>query len=200
MSKDVKAIAYKNYPLTVTLKEQNYVLRPIQETDALMIINFAKALPPHDLLYMRRDITQETGVKRWLDGVADERIFSIIAENTDGEMLGYSTIHQNDLEWTQHVADLRVTIAEAARGTGLGRLLIREAFNIALALDLDKISAHMTTDQIASRNLFQELGFQNEALLKDHVKDRDGNLHDLLIMAVDVSTFMATREAYGTGG
>lgn len=57
----------------------------------------------------------------------------------------------------------------------------------------------MTPDQIPSRNLFQELGFQNEALLKDHVQDRDGNLHDLLIMAVNVDTFLATREAYGVG-
>ncbi len=112
-------------------------------------------------------------------------------------MVGYSTIHQDDLEWTQHVADLRVAIATTERGSGLGRLLIREGFNVALSLNVSRVTAHMTTDQIASRNLFQELGFQNEALLKDHVCDKNGDHHDLLIMAVNVETFLATRQAFG---
>ena len=46
-------------------------------------------------------------------------------------------------------------------------------------------------------SLFQELGFQPEALLKDEVKDRAGEYHDLLIMACNVHTFLAQREAFG---
>jgi len=55
----------------------------------------------------------------------------------------------------------------------------------------------MTTDQEGARALFHELGFQNEALLKDHIKDRNGLRHDLLLMACDVETFLSTRDAYG---
>lgn len=191
--------AFKNYPLHVDLKGRKYLIRQLQATDGEAIMKFASNLPPHDLLYMRRDITTEAGVKRWLTGVDEERIHSVIAENAEGDMVGYSTIHQDDLEWTQHVADLRVTVSTTERGSGLGRLLIREAFNIALSLDVRRVTASMTTDQVASRNLFQELGFKNEALLKDHVRDREGKLHDLLIMACDVETFLATRQAYGVG-
>lgn len=198
MSKS-SAESFKNYPLDVELKGRTYRIRQLKENDGPAIMKFAATLPPHDLLYMRRDITRKEGVSRWLSGIAQGRIHSIAAENSGGEMVGYSTIHQDDLDWTQHVADLRVALATTERGSGLGRLLIREAFNIALSLGVRRVTAHMTPDQIPSRNLFQELGFQNEALLKDHVQDRDGNLHDLLIMAVNVDTFLATREAYGVG-
>ena len=191
--------AFSNYPHEVELKGRSYQIRQMKVSDGDSIMQFAAALPPHDLLYMRRDITREKGVKRWLSGIEQGRIHSIIAENSQGEMVGYSTLHQDDLEWTSHVADLRVALATTERGSGLGRLLIREAFNVALSIDVQRVTAHMTTDQIASRNLFQELGFQNEALLKDHVRDRDGGHHDLLIMAVNVDTFMATRQAFGLG-
>lgn len=197
MSKSDKLEAFHQYPIDVELKGRTYRIRELNAADGESIKAFATALPPHDLLYMRRDITQDRGIQRWLSGVDEGRIHSVVAENSSGQMVGYSTIHQDDLEWTQHVADLRVAIATTERGSGLGRLLIREGFNVALSLNVSRVTAHMTTDQIASRNLFQELGFQNEALLKDHVCDKNGDHHDLLIMAVNVETFLATRQAFG---
>ena len=123
---------------------------------------------------------------------------SILAEDAEG-VAGYSTVNLNELEWTRHVADLRVATAPRARGHGLGRLLAREGFNIALALDIEKLLARMTPDQEGARILFQELGFTPEALLKDHVKDREGNYHDMLLKSCSVRAFIAQREAYGVG-
>jgi L-amino acid N-acyltransferase YncA len=188
--------AFKNYPLCVDLNGRSINLRKISEDDHAKIVEFGSALPEHDRLFLRRDISKDINVERWLNGVSEGRIHSIIAEDEQG-IAGYSTIYQTDLEWTEHVADLRVAIAQRVRGMGLGRLLAREAFNIALALDIEKVIARMTLDQSGARNLFSELGFQNEALLKDEVKDRAGQTHDLLIMAVNVGTFFASRQAFG---
>ncbi|MFP6682455.1 MAG: hypothetical protein VCB07_09685 [Gammaproteobacteria bacterium] len=55
----------------------------------------------------------------------------------------------------------------------------------------------MTTAQTGDRALSHELGFQNEALIKDHVKDLNGIRYDLLIMACEAQTFLSTRDAYG---
>jgi hypothetical protein len=41
------------------------------------------------------------------------------------------------------------------------------------------------------------MGFKPEALLRDHIKDREGNKHDLLILAHDVAGFHAQLDAYG---
>lgn len=65
-----------------------------------------------------------------------------------------------------------------------------------MALDIEKLLARMTPDQEGARVLFQELGFQLEALLRDHIKDRNGNYHDLLLKACKVQTFLAQRTAY----
>jgi hypothetical protein len=43
------------------------------------------------------------------------------------------------------------------------------------------------------------MGFRGEALLRDHVKDRSGTKHDLVILSHDVARFQSQMEAYGLG-
>ena len=196
MSREATGAVLARYPITVHLKGQDYRIRAMNENDGPALMAFAQSLPPHDTLYMRRDITRPAGVETWIKALSQGIIYSLLAEDDHG-VSGYSTVNLNDLEWTRHVADLRVATAERARGNGLGRVLVREAFNIALALGIEKLFARMTPDQQGARVLFQELGFLPEALLKDHVKDRDGKYHDLLLEACRVPTFLAQRAAYG---
>lgn len=196
MSQVKVAEAWKNYPLQTKLKGTTYTLRPMTLGDGERLQHFARALPPHDLLFLRRDITKPEGIRRWLDAVERGAMYTILCEDADG-IVAYSSLHLTELDWSRHVADLRVATAERARGAGLGRLMTREAFNMALALGIEKVVARMTPDQQGARALFQELGFQPEALLKDEVKDRDGEYHDLLIMACNVHTFLAQRQAFG---
>ncbi|WBL36363.1 hypothetical protein O0235_01965 [Tepidiforma flava] len=82
-------------------------------------------------------------------------------------------------------------------GKGLGRLLTQEAFANALGLGIEKMIAQMTLDQKGAIATFEGLGFRPEALLRDQVKDRDGNKHDLLVLSHDVARFEAVRSAYG---
>ena len=52
-----------------------------------------------------------------------------------------------------------------------------------------KIVAQMTVDQEGAMEGFKRLGFEREAVLRRHVIDRDGALHDLQFMALDVAEF-----------
>lgn len=196
MSQAQVAEALKQYPLKTKLKNKPFTLRTMTLDDGPALQTFAKALPPHDLLFLRRDITKTEGINRWLDAVRRGAMYTILCED-DAGIVGYSSLHLTELDWSPHVADLRVATADRARGLGLGRLLTREAFNMAMALGVEKVVARMTPDQTGARSLFQELGFQPEALLKDEVKDRSGEYHDLLIMACNVHVFLAQRKAFG---
>lgn len=80
---------------------------------------------------------------------------------------------------------------------GLGQTLTREVFAIALDMELEKLMAQMTVDQRGAINVFEGLGFRAEALLKDHVKDRDGKKHDIVILSHDVARFETQMAAYG---
>ncbi len=186
----------RSYPTTHDLGGATVTLRLMTRDDRDGVLAFARALPEHDLLFLRRDITQPEAVDDWIAEIERGEILTILAL-ADGEVIGYATIHRNTLRWAAHVAELRVTVAEAWRGKGLGRLLTQEAFANALGLGIEKMLAQMTLDQKGAIATFEGLGFRPEALLRDQVKDREGKKHDLLVLSHDVARFEATRSAYG---
>jgi L-amino acid N-acyltransferase YncA len=192
----MKTETSRNYPREVDVKGSRVTLREMTGSDSSIALAFARALPAHDLLFLRRDITQPEAIEIWLNGIARGRITSVLAE-ADGKVQGYATVDRGELSWSPHVAELRVLVSEAMRGKGLGRLLTQEAFAIALGLGIEKIVAQMTVDQKGAIAVFEGMGFRPEALLRDQVKDREGRKHDLLILAHEVAKFHAQMEAYG---
>jgi L-amino acid N-acyltransferase YncA len=184
------------YPREIQFADGPVTLRYMTANDREAALAFARALPSHDLLFLRRDITRPEIIDLWLDGIRRERIVSIFAERK-GAVLGYATVDRGDLSWSPHVAELRVMVGASMRRQRLGQLLTREAFMIALNLGVEKMTAQMTTDQEGAIAVFEGMGFHTEALLRDQIKDREGRKHDLLIMANDVNAFLAQMEAYG---
>ncbi|MGE3076868.1 MAG: N-acetyltransferase family protein [Dehalococcoidia bacterium] len=186
----------RTYPVTHRAGNQDITLRPMTAEDKAGVLAFARALPEHDLLFLRRDITQEPAMDDWVAELKSGEIATILALKGD-EVVGYATIHRSLLRWTAHVAELRVMVGESMRGAGLGRVLTQEAFAIALAEGIEKMVAQMTLDQKGAIATFEGLGFRPEALLRDQVKDRAGNKHDLLVLSHEVARFEAQRAAYG---
>jgi L-amino acid N-acyltransferase YncA len=189
----------ENYLKTVELRTGSAVLRPLIHDDAEEVLTFARSLPAHDLMFLRRDITDPETVEHWLDEIDRGQALIVIAE-IDGRMVGYGMLSLNDLDWSRHLAELRVLVHPDCRETGLGRTMIREVFRLAVDRGVEKVIARMTLDQTAARSLFHELGFRPEALHENEVKDRSGELHDVVRMAVDVKALLARRDSYGMGG
>jgi RimJ/RimL family protein N-acetyltransferase len=77
--------------------------------------------------------------------------------------------------------------------------LTEAIFAQALERGIEKMVAQMTIDQQGAIATFEELGFKPEALLRDHVKDRNGAKHDLLVYSHDVAAFRSQLDAYGVG-
>lgn len=177
-------------PASLTLGEVDFTLRPIGAADRDAILRFARSLPEHDLLFLRRDITQPENVDAWLRDIR-EGSYTSIAAWSDNEIIGYATVASDRMTWTRHVAELRVLVAPALRGVGLGRLLTEQGFAIARERGVRKMIAQMTTDQEAAVRAFERMGFEREAVLRGQVIDREGALHDLLIMGLDVNEFRA---------
>lgn len=186
----------EGFPKTVEIKGRQVTLRLMEAEDGPRMLEFARGLPQHDLLFLRRDITTTEGIEAWLRDIRDGHMHSILAQEGDA-VLGYSSLYRNDFDWSRHVAELRVLVGPEARHTGVGRLLTREAFNVALAIGVEKVVGRMTLDQTGARTVFEELGFRPEALLKNEVKDRNGKHHDVLVMSCEVDDFLARREMYG---
>jgi N-acetylglutamate synthase-like GNAT family acetyltransferase len=186
----------ERYPRTVPIARGEVLLAPMTAADQADLLAFARVLPVHDLLFLRRDITQPKVLAAWAAELEAGSIISLVARES-GLVIGCTAVVRDELSWSPHVGELRVLVSPEARDRGLGRVLIQESFLLALDLQLEKLVAQMTVDQTRAMTVFEELGFKAEALLKDHVRSPDGLKHDLVVLSHDVERFQAQMDAYG---
>jgi L-amino acid N-acyltransferase YncA len=184
-------------PRDVRLSDgSDITLRMLDRSQVAEFLEFTQSLSEHDLLFLRRDITDPDAVADWLDNVEAGRIVTIVAER-EGRIFGYGSLHLSNVPWSQHVGELRVLISDEMRGKGLGRALTEAIFAQAIDSGVEKMVAQMTLDQKGAIATFEQLGFKPEALLRDHVKDRRGEKHDLLVYSHDVAAFQSQLDVYG---
>lgn len=174
-------------------------IRRFRAEDMDAMLRFARALPEHDLLFLSRDLKHRRVIEAWLESVEDGFIDSFVAEDGDA-IVATCALVRDPLGWSTHVGEVRLLVAPQLRGQGVGRRLLDEMLKVAEQRELKKLVAQMTSDQRGAITMFEEQGFRGEALLKDHVMDRDGLLHDLAILSLDVSRASAQHQAFGVEG
>jgi len=175
-----------HYPRSITLADGAKVeIRMMTSADRDPILAFANALPQEDLLFLRVDLTQPEVVDDWITNLEAGTSTSLVVYDNEG-LIGYATVHRNPAPWTRRVGELRVNVNQAYRTRGLGKNLISEIFDVARGMGVRKLMANMTTDQHGAQAAFRRLGFMPEALLSDHVEDRNGRSRDLVIMSYDI--------------
>jgi L-amino acid N-acyltransferase YncA len=186
----------REYPRHVDLQKRVVRFELLSPAERTAVLTLLRSVPEHDRLFLRRDLAREEGIDAWLDAHERGELATVIARE-GSVVIGLATIEPERDRWSSHVAELRVLVAPQQRGRGLGQLLAQEGFAVALSAGLEKLTARMTLDQDAAIRSFESLGFKQEALLRDHVKDGDGKKHDLIILSHDVRRFHAMLEAYG---
>jgi L-amino acid N-acyltransferase YncA len=180
-------------PRTVTLEDGVILnMRLMAPGDTHRIVLFARSLPEDDLLFLPTDITKALVVMLWGQNIKAGLTVTVLAERHT-EIVGYASMHHNDVAWQRHLGELRVQVGPAYRSKGLGRALAAEIFAIAHDMGLRKIVAHMTPDQQGAIATVKRLGFQQEALLHDFVIDRVGRTRDLIVMTCDVTNLTDPR-------
>jgi RimJ/RimL family protein N-acetyltransferase len=186
----------QTYPRTVSVGGADVEVRFMRAGDEAAVLAFARHLPPHDLLFLPRDIAHPKVLAAWVREIERGAMTTLLAFRGD-MVIGCATLARDPLSWSAHVAELRVVVARAARGGGLGRVLSMAAGELAVQTGSEKLVAHMTPDQIGAVTVFETMGYRAEALLRDHVKDVDGRKHDLVILSLDVERFRTRSAAYG---
>jgi len=187
------------YPRTIELGGESLELRYMRAGDEAAVAAFARELPSHDLLFLPRDITHPKVLAAWVHELERGALTTLLALRDDA-VVGCATIARDPLSWSPHVAELRIVVAPSERGKGLGRALSTGAGELAVETGIEKLTAHMTPDQIGAVTVFETMGFRAEALLRDHVRDAEGAKHDLVILSLDVGHFRARAAAYGLVG
>ncbi len=139
---------------------------------------FFARVPESDHNSFAEDVTQPGIVASWL---RDDRPCRFVAV-ADDSVLGYGAVLPL-VGWSAHVGSLRVVVDPEARGKGVGRALARHGLLAALDMQLAKIVVEVVVDAVPAIGMFEALGFEPEALLRDHVRDKSGDLRDLVVLA-----------------
>ena len=171
-------------------------MRPADEP---AVLEFARALPVHDLLFLPRNISEPKVLAAWIKEIERGAITSLLAVK-DGKVVGCGTVVRDPHSWSPHVGEIRMVVSSDVRGLGVGRALSQETFALALGIGLEKLLVQMTVDQTGAIAIFEGLGFKAEALLHDHVRDLNGKTHDIVVLGHNVAKVRAQMEAYGLPG
>jgi ribosomal protein S18 acetylase RimI-like enzyme len=165
--------------------------RPIAPADEPALQRFFARIPESDRTFLKEDVDDPAVIAAWArPGVA--RTMAV----EDGEVVGSVAVVPLH-GWSSHVGEVRLVVDPAARGRGIGRELARHAVHDAVELGLAKLVVEVIADQTALIAMFVALGFDAEALLSDHVRDRNGQIRDLLVLANDVESQFAAMATAG---
>ena len=97
----------------------------------------------------------------------------------------WAVLHR-DHGWTRHVCEIRGMIHPDWRGLGLGNMLFYDLLTIAHELEKEKVVVEVLAQQKLVIQRFEKIGFQREALFKNHVKDARGRVSDLLVLSMQL--------------
>ena len=139
---------------------------------------FFDALPDEDVTSVKEDVRDPASVDA---AVVDTRARRWVAID-DGEVAAYASL-QPGVGLSAHVGELRLVVSRQHRRKGLGRSMARTVLLAALNDGLSKVMVEVPAGQESTAEVFRKLGFEGEALLRDHVRDRKGHLSDLLVLA-----------------
>ena len=166
-------------------------IRRIEPGDRAALERFLDEIPDADRTFLKEDVADPDVVAAWvLPG--DARSIAL----DGGDVVGYVAVIPLH-GWSRHVGEVRIVVDPDHRGRGVGQALARHAVLEALELGVAKLVVEVIADQQALIAMFVALGFEPEALLIDHVRDRSGELRDLLVLAHTVAEQWASMAAAG---
>ncbi len=183
------------FPQTLTVRGRGTLMvRPTRRGDEQALLAFYRQVPQEDRLFLKDDVTTESWAERFIQRIERGEAVSLIAEK-DGAVLAEATLYRPSHGWSTHVGELRVAVAPSHRRKGVATALLRQLVKLATDRGVEKIVVEVVENQLPARRTFEKLGFQQEAVLRGHMKDIRGIRRDLLILVNDSSHIWAAIEA-----
>ena len=168
------------------------IIRGLTRSDVGDLAGLFGRLSDRDITVIRENVHD----LEWTERLADTADLRWVAVADDGPVVGYAAVNRLP-GWSDHVGELRLVVDPTSRGSGIGRKLSQRALHGAFTIGIRKVVIELATDEDAVLQMFIGLGFRGEALLRHHIRDRDGGLRDLVILAHHADEGWDTLDAIG---
>jgi RimJ/RimL family protein N-acetyltransferase len=166
-------------------------IRQLQSGDRDALARFLRRVPEADRTFFKEDVDDPAVIRAWINP-GPARAIAL----DDGEVVGSVSVVPLH-GWSSHVGEVRLIVDPGRRGRGIGGALARRAVLEALDLGLKKMVVEVIAVQEPTIAMFRSLGFEPEALLTDHVRDRGGDLRDLMVLSHSVEEQWSSMIAAG---
>ena len=167
-------------------------IRPLDPGDLDALQAFFRRVPDGDRTFFKEDVLDPHVVAEWPAASTAQRILAL----DDGAVCGSISIVRGTA-WSSHVGELRLVVDPAYRGRGIGTQLARAGMLAGVEMGLKKLVVEASAGQESTIALFNRLGFEGEALLRDHVCTQDGEKSDLIMLAHFVEGVWSELEVVG---
>lgn len=179
-----------------TLKDGTKItIRKLYDKDLDKLMKFYSALPPEDRKYLRIDVTDRKIVEKRIKLTETGSVIRITALFED-EIIADGALELSAEEWRKHQGELRVIVARSFQNKGLGMILVRELYFIAVEKRVELVVVKMMRPQIAAQRIFRKLGFREELLIPDYVLDQTGKKQDLIVMTCNIKELWSELEHF----
>lgn len=171
------------YPKDVSLRDDSTVsVRNPEVMDAEALLAFFRDIPERERFFLKDDVTLPTLIADWVKGT--DRAFTLIAL-ISGRIVGEAALVRRRGKARGHVADVRVVVAQDARGRGLGTALIGELCDVARDAGLNGVLFEAVEDaQAEALAAADSLGFVRLGRIYGGAIDPEGRLHDLIVLVM----------------
>lgn len=171
---------------TETLKDgAKVIIRKLRLDDLDTLMKFYSALPPEDRKYLRVDVTNRKIVEQRSRLIESGNVFRIVALHGN-EIIADGALELSRDEWRKHQGELRVIVARPYQHKGLGMIMVRELYFLAVERKVDLVVVKMMRPQVAAQRIFRKLGFREELLIPEYVRDQSGKTQDMIIMVCNI--------------
>lgn len=165
---------------------------PVRAQDESHLRAFFERVPEGDRTFFREDVLAPGVIESWL---AEDPPLRYLARDGD-DVVGYVAVLPG-VGWSSHVGELRLVVDSTRRRQGIGKALARHGLLRGLEQGLTKLMVEVVAVQDPAIEMFNALGFEAEALLRDHVRTGDGSLQDLIVLAHFVEDTWSTAQTTG---
>ncbi|MCI0471789.1 MAG: GNAT family N-acetyltransferase, partial [Candidatus Aminicenantes bacterium] len=163
-------------------------LLQVNENDLEKLMKFYQALPYEDRKYLKVDVTKKDIVEKRLNAVLEQRSVRVIALH-NAEIIAEGELFLREDDWFRAEGEIRIIVARNFQRKGLGMLLMREIYYLALKHKIDHLVAKMMTPQVAFQEILKKFRFKEEHILPKYALDQENKKQDMMIMICDVKDF-----------
>jgi ribosomal protein S18 acetylase RimI-like enzyme len=169
-------------------------LRELTAEDAPALREFFGSLPAEDRTFFFADVTDPSVADAW---AGDARRLRRVARGPGGDILAFAALEPG-VDWSSHVAEMFLVVAPDARRQQLGRALARALLVEAVEHGFKKVTIRIAADNTGAVRMFQKIGFEGEALLRDQLcNPEQPEMRDMVILAHMVDDQWATMLTAG---